>query len=385
MGIVTPKGGIFSVALLSFLIAAFFFMGGTALAQTTIAADGFNGSTSLFTRSGGAFFTGNSAGGDRPANSPLTTEGTGSVGVTNGTLILTTTNNINTTNFANILLTFRLAAFSVGSTSDGVDLSDNVVVEISANGGGIYSTILTVNGAPAETGANNDVSWAYSATGIATAAYPATAVFVPGNGGGTRTTDGYSTLSITSLPATSTLRVRITLKNNAGTERWVMDDFKITGCSLPAAPTVTTPVNYCQNETAVPLTAGGSNLLWYTTPGGPGGTSTAPTPATSTPGTISNYVSQTIGCEGPRAQIDVIVKATPVASVTNQTNITCFSASDGTITVSAGSGTGPYTFSVDNGANYLPATGSDLRLFTGLAPNTPYRIKVKDDNGCVSK
>ena len=58
---------------------------------------------------------------------------------------------------------------------------------------------------------------------------------------------------------------------------------------------------------------------------------------------------------------------------------------DGNITVSASGGTGPYFFSVDNGANYSDATGTDLRLFTGLVPNNAYKIKVKDSNGCISK
>lgn len=79
------------------------------------------------------------------------------------------------------------------------------------------------------------------------------------------------------------------------------------------------------------------------------------------------------------------VNALPVSSVTNQTNITCFSANDGTITVSASGGAGPYTFSVDNGVSFLAPTGTNLRLFTGLVPNTAYRIKVKDNNGCISK
>lgn len=77
--------------------------------------------------------------------------------------------------------------------------------------------------------------------------------------------------------------------------------------------------------------------------------------------------------------------AQPVASVTGQTNITCFAGNDGTITVSASGGTGGYTFSVDNGANYLPPTGTNERLFTGLAPGNPYKIRVKDNIGCESK
>ena len=75
----------------------------------------------------------------------------------------------------------------------------------------------------------------------------------------------------------------------------------------------------------------------------------------------------------------------PTAAVTGQSNVTCFAANNGTITVTASGGTGPYAFSVDNGANYLPPTGTNLRLFTGLAPNTPYKIRVMDNTGCESK
>ncbi len=76
----------------------------------------------------------------------------------------------------------------------------------------------------------------------------------------------------------------------------------------PDAPVVNTPVNYYVGETAVPLTATGTNLLWYTAPAGGTGNPVAPTPNTSVPGTTSYYVSQTVdGCESPRAQIVVIV------------------------------------------------------------------------------
>ncbi len=158
-----------------------------------------------------------------------------------------------------------------------------------------------------------------------------------------------------------------------------------TPCTPPVAPGVSTPVTYCRNAAAVPLTATGSNLLWYTVPSGGTGSSTAPTPVTTTTGAISYYVSQTVGCEGPRSQINVVVNALPVSSVTGQTNINCFAANDGTITVSASGGTSPYTFSIDNGTSFLGPTGTNLRLFTGLAPNIAYTIKVKDSNGCVSK
>jgi 1,4-alpha-glucan branching enzyme len=92
--------------------------------------------------------------------------------------------------------------------------------------------------------------------------------------------------------------------------------------ATPAAPTVTTPITYCQNTTATALTATGSNLLWYATATGGTGSSTAPTPITTTIGNTTYYVSQTInGCEGPRASISVnVVASTPAPTVTSPVN-----------------------------------------------------------------
>ena len=86
---------------------------------------------------------------------------------------------------------------------------------------------------------------------------------------------------------------------------------------LPTPPAVTSPINYCQGATAPPLTAAGSNLLWYTTAVGGVGTTVAPTPSTSTAGTTKYYVSQTVnGCQSLRDSItvNVIAATSPTAS-----------------------------------------------------------------------
>ena len=88
----------------------------------------------------------------------------------------------------------------------------------------------------------------------------------------------------------------------------------------PSAPTVTTPVTYCQNATATALTATGTNLLWYgTNATGGTGNATAPIPNTTTLGNIIYYVSQSNGtCESPRAGITVsVVASTPAPTVTS--------------------------------------------------------------------
>ncbi|PSL29060.1 gliding motility-associated C-terminal domain-containing protein [Chitinophaga ginsengisoli] len=92
-------------------------------------------------------------------------------------------------------------------------------------------------------------------------------------------------------------------------------NISVTVTDAPTAP-VTTDATYCQNMTATPLTATGSNLLWYDA----GGTvyPSVPTPSTSSTGTTDYYVSQTVaGCESPRATIVINVNAIPSAPVTS--------------------------------------------------------------------
>ena len=80
----------------------------------------------------------------------------------------------------------------------------------------------------------------------------------------------------------------------------------------PPAPIVTSPISFCQYEVVGPLTATGTALRWYATATGGVGSTTAPTPVTTTPGTYNFYVSQIVaGCEGPRATITVTIKAKP--------------------------------------------------------------------------
>ena len=109
--------------------------------------------------------------------------------------------------------------------------------------------------------------------------------------------------------------------------------------ALPAVPIVTTPITYCQNAIATALPATGTNLLWYTTATGGTGSTTTPTPLTTTAGSTSYYVSQTTGnCEGPRALITVNVNATPSAPIV----------------------TSPVSYCQNTTATALTATGTNL-------------------------
>ena len=76
----------------------------------------------------------------------------------------------------------------------------------------------------------------------------------------------------------------------------------------PSAPQVISPVYYCLDDPASPLSADGTNLAWYVSATGNFSTPTAPVVNTSTPGTTTYYVSQKSGnCESPRAVIEVVV------------------------------------------------------------------------------
>ncbi len=213
------------------LIISLFFNFTKGLGQ--IATDNFENTTTLFSNTGGSYYSGNSAAGDRPATSPFAQSGTYGIGINNGTATLSTSD-IDVAACSGVQLNFKLASFSMGSTGNGADAGDFVQVDISPDGGVTYYNTLVVNG-------NSNAYWAYSATGVASTPYDGNVTpvtFAPA-GGGSRTTDGYSSITITGLPAVSNLRVRITMLNNAANERWVIDNFVLSGtCGTPS--TITT-------------------------------------------------------------------------------------------------------------------------------------------------
>jgi len=91
-----------------------------------------------------------------------------------------------------------------------------------------------------------------------------------------------------------------------------------TGCESDSVRIVITPdivpiprvrnLTYCKDLRAVPLTATGTDILWYSTDVGGTGSSIAPTPSTAAMGITIWYLTQTInGCESERAAMSVTV------------------------------------------------------------------------------
>ncbi|MDN3659261.1 alpha-amylase family glycosyl hydrolase [Ferruginibacter paludis] len=147
---------------------------------------------------------------------------------------------------------------------------------------------------------------------------------------------------------------------------------------VPAAPVVATPVMFCQNTTAVALTATGTSLLWYAAPTGGTGNTAAPVPGTAITGNAVYYVTQAVnGCESERATITATVKATPAIPLVTSSVTYCQNA-----TASGLSATGTSLLW------YTAATGGS-GIATAPVPSTAAAGTVsyyvsQTNNGCES-
>lgn len=150
----------------------------------------------------------------------------------------------------------------------------------------------------------------------------------------------------------------------------------------PAAPGVSSPVSYCQSATAVPLTATGTNLLWYTVPTGGTGSSTAPTPSTITPGTTTYYVSQMPdACESSRSAISVIINPYPATAGTiNGSGVVCQQQNAVLYTVPSITNATSYIWTLPNGATGSSSTNSISVNYDAAAASG--NITVNGHNSC---
>ena len=94
--------------------------------------------------------------------------------------------------------------------------------------------------------------------------------------------------------------------------------------------------------------------------------------------TAGNYTIIAKDANGCTVSVPVIISepAQLTGAITSQTNILCFGANTGNVTVSGNNGTSPYTYSI-NGTTFQ-ASGTFSSLLAGT-----YTITVKDNNNCI--
>ncbi len=230
---------------------------------------------------------------------------------------------------------------------------------------------LTVNVVPAAPTVNSPITYCQGATSTSLMATGTNLLWYTVATGGT---------GITTAPTPSTATAGTTtyyVSQSNGTCESPRASITVTVNAAPAAPSVTATLSYCQNSTAPPLSATGTNLLWYTSSTGGIGSTTAPTPNTSTVGSTIYYVSQSnSNCEGPRASITVNITATPAAPTVTPTIQYCQNVAAAPLTA-GGSNLLWYTTSTGGTGNINAPTPS-----TATVGSTVYY--VSQTTGCES-
>jgi Ig-like domain CHU_C associated/Secretion system C-terminal sorting domain len=173
----------------------------------------------------------------------------------------------------------------------------------------------------------------------------------------------------------------------AGERIYYFDDVKFgaaTVPTIPTAPTVVSPANFCVGSTVVlPVTASaGNTLLWYTVPTGGTSSTTAPVINTTVTSTATYYVSQINAAllEGPRATIIVNVNPTPVAPTAATPFTYCQNATAAILTATGAAGNTLKWYTS------LTGTGSTTAITpsTLTAGTTNYYVSQTNGFGCES-
>ncbi|MBL7891064.1 MAG: PKD domain-containing protein, partial [Bacteroidia bacterium] len=128
--------------------------------------------------------------------------------------------------------------------------------------------------------------------------------------------------------------------------------------------------NGANNGSASISVSGGTPSFIYTWT--PAGGTAATTAAILLPGSYTVTVTDGKGCS--KTSVTTITEPPPVAVTPSSTPANC-GANDGTVSVSAGGGTGAYTYS------WMPG-GATAATVAGLSAGT-YIVTVKDANGCT--
>ncbi len=210
------------------------------------------------------------------------------------------------------------------------------------------------------------------------------------NSGNTTTINAFTAINNTGSPVVSTISVTPSAGGCAGPA----NSFTITVNPRPSAPSVTTPVDYCLNAISSALTASttiGNTVLWYNNSGLTGGSTTAPTPSTSTSGVTTYYVTQTNGFTCRSNSSAIVVNVTnPIASNTITADQTiCSGTSAAILSGTATGGTGIFTYqwqlSTDNGNSWVnvPSNGTNSTYNPGAVSTSTLYRRIVNSGACT--
>ena len=166
---------------------------------------------------------------------------------------------------------------------------------------------------------------------------------------------------------------QVTITDDAGCP--VNQTVNLTNANAPVIDDIVTSDATCGNsDGSINVTAsGGNGTLTYSSNNGTSfqnGNVFSNLPA----GSYTVIVKDADGCEVSQTA-QITTPNAPVIDAVNTTNPDC-GATNGAITINVSGGTLPYSYSIDNGANFQAGNN-----FTNLSPGS-YAIVVKDDLGC---
>jgi gliding motility-associated-like protein len=184
------------------------------------------------------------------------------------------------------------------------------------------------------------------------------------------TTPVQTTATVTNLPV-GTYAVIVVDANGCMTSVAIC----IMGPASPLTANISAQTNVtCTGNGSATVSASGGTApytySWNTTP--------AQTSATATNLAAGNYtvtVTDANGCTAT-ASVTITQAASLNASISSQTNVSCFGNTNGSATVSVSGGTAPYSYSWNTSPVQTSATASNL------APGN-YVVTVTDANGCT--
>jgi hypothetical protein len=228
-----------------------------AISQVILAQQDFENTptspTLAYTANAGAIQSGSLPSPGVPAAANMFNTGLQSFGVVNQAANLDFSP-INTLLYKNVSFSLKCASYSL-TTANGADASDLLEVFFSTDGVNFLKEI--------ELKGSTNARWLFSATGTAAATYFGNGSFLsfaaPANGNNPA---GFSTIAIANLPSVNNLYIRVSLKNNAVGELWIIDDLKVEG-TLNLDPTLISNKNSISNINYV-LGAGPSEVQPYT-------------------------------------------------------------------------------------------------------------------------